>query len=93
MNRKTRRAMEKKVGQDSTENLTQKISQFGKLPSQCSACKEPFDKQNREMLASWSVVVKQETVRLFCPHCIKRTQEAIDNVSEKINNTVASETD
>jgi hypothetical protein len=80
MNRETRRAMSKEMGEDATENLTQKISQFGKLPSQCSACTEPFDKQDRDMLASWSVVVKQEVVRLFCPHCIKKAQEVIDNV-------------
>jgi hypothetical protein len=78
MNRKTRRAMEREMGQDSTETLAQKFSQFGKLPSQCSACKEPFDKQNREMLASWNVVVKQEVVRLFCPHCIKKAKETLD---------------
>ncbi len=80
MNRETRRAMSKEMGEDATENLSQKISQFGKLPSQCSACKEPFDKQNRDMLASWSVVVKQEVVRLFCPECIKKAQEVIENV-------------
>tara|TARA_R110000824_G_scaffold288980_3_gene477435 strand:+ start:287 stop:532 length:246 start_codon:yes stop_codon:yes gene_type:complete len=78
MNRKTRRAMSKEMGQDSTETLAQKFSQFGKLPSQCSACKEPFDKQDREMLASWNVVVRQETVRIFCPHCIEKTKEILN---------------
>ena len=68
------------MGQESAENLSQKISQFGKLPSQCSACTEPFDKKDRDMLASWSVVVKQEVVRLFCPECIKKAQEVIENV-------------
>jgi hypothetical protein len=78
MNRKTRRAMSKEMGQDPTEMLAQKFSQFGKLPSQCSACKEPFDKQDREMLASWNVVVRQETVRIFCPHCIEKTKEILN---------------
>jgi hypothetical protein len=78
MNRKTRRAMGKEMGEEATETLAQKFSQFGKLPSQCSACKEPFDKQDREMLASWNVVVRQETVRIFCPHCIEKTKEILD---------------
>jgi len=80
MNRTIRRALKKEMGQESAENLSQKISQFGKLPSQCSACTEPFDKKDRDMLASWSVVVKQEVVRLFCPECIKKAQEVIENV-------------
>jgi len=78
MNRNTRRAMGKEMGEETTETLAQKFSQFGKLPSQCSACKEPFDKQDREMLASWNVVVRQETVRIFCPHCIEKTKEILD---------------
>jgi hypothetical protein len=78
MNRNTRRAMGKEMGEEATETLAQKFSQFGKLPSQCSACKEPFDKQDREMLASWNVVVRQETVRIFCPHCIEKTKEILD---------------
>jgi hypothetical protein len=82
MNRTTRRAMEKKMGKDSTETLAKKFSHFGKLPQQCSACEEPFDKKNREQLASWNVVVRQETVRLFCPHCITKTQEILNNVTE-----------
>jgi len=30
------------------------------------------------MVQSWNVVVKQETVRIFCPECIKKTQEIIN---------------
>jgi hypothetical protein len=68
------------MGEKSTEKLAQKFFQFEQLPSQCTACAEPFDKKNRAMVQSWSVVVRQETVRLFCPECIKKTQGAIENV-------------
>lgn len=78
MNRKTRRSMQKQMGKDSAENLAEKIFQFEKLPEFCSACQDPFDKKNKEMISSWNVVVKQEVVRLFCPECIKKTQEVID---------------
>lgn len=83
MNRKQRRAMNKHMGQEVTENLAQKISQFGKLPRQCGACQKQFDKKDKDMVQSWSVVVKQEVVRLFCPDCIKKTKEALSNVKHK----------
>ncbi len=83
MNRQQRRALKKEVGSDASQAMADKVAQFGKLPEQCSACSEPFDKQDRDMISSWSVVVKQETVRLFCPECIRKTQEAIENVSKE----------
>jgi Zn finger protein HypA/HybF involved in hydrogenase expression len=79
MNRQQRRAMNKHMGKDATENLTEKISQFGNLPQQCNACNEPFNKKDKDMVNSWSVVVKQEVVRLFCPHCIQKTQKVLEN--------------
>lgn len=80
MNRKLRRSMKKQMGKDSTEKLAQKFFQFEQLPEQCTACAEPFDKKDRDMVQSWSVVVKQDTVRLFCPECIRKTKEALENV-------------
>tara|TARA_R110002020_G_scaffold167586_7_gene355962 strand:+ start:164 stop:442 length:279 start_codon:yes stop_codon:yes gene_type:complete len=84
MNRRERREMEKKMGKEVSKNLSEKISQFGKLPERCDACQNSFDKKDMAMIQSWSVVVKQETVRLFCPDCIKKTQEAIDASPEII---------
>ena len=81
MNRRERRAMEKSVGATASKDVAEKVSQFGKLPQKCDACQEPFDKKDKDMVQSWSVVVKQEVVRLFCPHCIRKTQEALQNVS------------
>ena len=83
MNRKQRRAMSKHMGKDATENMSQKISQFGKLPQQCTTCEKEFDKKDKDMVQSWSVVVKQEVVRLFCPDCIQKTKEAIEHVSRE----------
>ena len=84
MNRRERRAMEKKMGKDATKNLSEKIFQFNKLPERCDACQTSFDKKDMSMIQSWSVVVKQEIVRLFCPECIKKTQEALNASSETI---------
>tara|TARA_R110002074_G_scaffold244117_3_gene415874 strand:+ start:168 stop:431 length:264 start_codon:yes stop_codon:yes gene_type:complete len=79
MNRKQRRSLDKHMGKDVAENLAQKISQFGKLPQQCSACQKEFDKQDKQMVQSWSVVVKQEVVRLFCPECINTAKEMLES--------------
>ncbi len=81
MNRKQRRTMNKQMGKEATDNLAQKISSFGKLPEVCTACQKEFDKKDKDMIQSWSVVVKQEVVRLFCPDCIQKTKEAIEHVS------------
>ena len=79
MSRQHRRALAKQMGKDSSESLAEKISHFGKLPQKCDVCTEPFDKQDREMVDSWSVVVKQEVVRLFCPHCIEKAKGVLEN--------------
>ena len=78
MNRKQRRATAKALGKEKTEQLAHKVAQFNQLPQQCMTCDEPFDKTNKDMVQSWSVVVRQETVRLFCPACIKKTQETMN---------------
>ena len=84
MNRRARRQLEKKMGKDASENLAEKFSQFSKLPESCSACQEQFDKKDKDMVQSWSVVVKQEVVRLFCPDCINKTKESIDAYRETV---------
>jgi len=81
MNRKQRRTAEKKRQKSDPEQLmADKIHLFGNLPNECNACQSPFDRKDREMAFSWSVVVRQEMVRLFCPDCINKTKEAIQTV-------------
>ncbi len=78
MNRKQRRAAaaRRRKG-DAEQAMTDKVHMFGKLPKECSACQKPFDKKSRDMVFSWKVVVMGERVSLFCPECIKTTQEVI----------------
>jgi ribosome-associated translation inhibitor RaiA len=83
MNRKIRRHIEKKVGKKASNNFAQKISQFERLPEQCTTCQNSFDKKNKDMVQSWQVVVRQETIRLFCPECIEKVYEAIKQVEDK----------
>ena len=85
MNRKQRREAEAKRRKgDSKQAMEDKLMMFGHLPDSCSACEKSFDKTNRDMVFSWKVVVRepQESVTLFCPNCIKKTQEVLDGTTK-----------
>ena len=81
MNRKQRRAaqreLKKQEGVD--DALAEKMMMFDQLPDECSACTQPFDKKDREMVMSWNVVVREEEkiVRLYCPTCWEAAQKAV----------------
>jgi tRNA U54 and U55 pseudouridine synthase Pus10 len=77
VNRKQRRAVKKHVGAQAQEKMANQVAQFGKMPEQCQICQKEFDKSNKEMVESWSVVVKQEVVRLFCPDCMNTAKEVV----------------
>ena len=84
MNRKQRRAAKRELKKQHgvEDEVAEKMMLFGNLPEECSACTEPFDKQNKEMVMSWNVVVreKEDIVRLYCPSCWKAAQEAVAQV-------------
>jgi len=71
--------MTKQAGAEASDAIANKMTAFGKLPQQCSACTKPFDKKDIEMVQSWNVVVHQEVVRLFCPECIAKAKGVIEN--------------
>jgi hypothetical protein len=77
MNRKMRRNLKRFTSTEHGENLAEKIFQFNQLPQQCTTCEKEFDKGNKEMVASWKVVVRQETIRIFCPDCIDMVHKSI----------------
>jgi hypothetical protein len=83
MNRKQRRAREAQIRKDGNEELAAQVAMFGKLPEECTACESPYDKTNKEMATTWSVVVRKENeenpVRLYCPTCWDTAQEVINN--------------
>tara|TARA_Y100000310_G_scaffold221070_1_gene222629 strand:+ start:136 stop:384 length:249 start_codon:yes stop_codon:yes gene_type:complete len=74
MSRAQRRAQKKKMSKDE-QKISDKIFQFNQLPDECNICKKAFDKQDRAMVESWSVVVRdaKRTVSLFCPTCLEKT--------------------
>ena len=71
MSRKLRRKNLAKKRKQAEKDVVQKMNMFDKIPDKCSACEEPFDKKNRDMVSTWNVVVRaeEEVVRLYCPTC------------------------
>ena len=81
MNREQRRAVEKQAGKDAGAEMEKKMALFGQMPDHCLTCETPFDKKNKEMALSWSVVIhgEEEVVRLYCPECWDKAKEITEN--------------
>jgi len=66
------------------KELKKKMNMFGRLPDECSSCLDPFDKTDKEMVMSWSVVVreKEKIVRLYCPDCWGAAQQVVKEFAD-----------
>ena len=62
------------------KELKEKVNMFSRLPDECGACLKSFDKKDREMVNTWTVVVKeqQKKVNLYCPDCWGKAQAAVE---------------
>ena len=80
MNRAQRRAAAKRNKKSENPELQEKMTLFGKLPNECQACLEPFDKKDKDQVMSWSVVVRNdiEQVRLYCPDCWSKAKAVVE---------------
>ena len=78
--RKLQRAIKKKQEKD----MQSDIDLFDRLGDQCEVCAKPYDKKDREMVATWSVVVrkKEKVVRLYCPECWQGALDLIKDVED-----------
>jgi hypothetical protein len=80
----------KKIRRDRTKqaekDLAEKVNMFDRLPDSCDACEKSFDKKDREMVTSWSVVVKDEKkqVSLYCPQCWQLANEIVQDFKTQI---------
>jgi len=81
--KKIRRQREK----DAQQELKEKVGLFNKLSDQCLVCQKDFDKQNKKMVMTWSVVVKEDTVRLYCPECWDKANKLIKEIKDGYTNT------
>ena len=55
--KKIERRMKKAKKRQAEKEMKEKIGLFSKLEDFCLVCEKPFDKQNKEMVQSWCVVI------------------------------------
>ena len=78
--------MAKQAKKDGNEDVAEKVALFGKLEDECLICAKPFDKKDKEMVMSWSVVVreKEDKVNLYCPDCWNGALDMLRQAKEEI---------
>ena len=81
------RAQRRKLGIKKKPDLDKKIGLFDKLPKQCTNCDKPYDKKNKEMAMTWSVVVREQEnkVNLYCPVCWDEAHKLIAQMKEELS--------
>ena len=82
---KLRKAGKKKKALRAEKEMAQKMSMFDKIPNACMSCDKDFDKKDRDMIMSWTVVVRKEQgqVNLWCPECWVQAQETLADMQER----------
>ncbi len=85
MNRKQRRKLG--IKKESQDKMEKQIGLFHKIPDKCLVCDKAFDKNNKQMAMTWTVVVKEhdeETpVRLYCDTCWETAQRVLREYNDK----------
>jgi hypothetical protein len=82
---KIRKTGKKKKALLAEKEMAQKMNMFDKLPDVCMSCDKDFDKQNRKMVMSWTVVVREEQdkVNLWCPSCWASAKKTLSDMQER----------
>ena len=85
--KKIQKRIKRSMKRQSERDLKEKVGMFSELEDSCLICEKAFDKQNKEMVQSWYVVVREEQgkVNLYCPECWDRANSMIENIKEDMN--------
>ena len=86
LERKLQRKNNKKVRKQAEKDMAQKLGLMDKMSNKCLTCNEPFDKNNREQVFSWHVVVRREEVivNLYCPKCWTLATDIIESYKKHL---------
>ena len=87
MTRKIKRNKEKEEKKRLAKEIKQKMNMFDKISEACLVCENPFDKNDKEMVSSWYVVVKEDRVNLYCPSCWGAAQKIVKEYHSGQKNT------
>jgi len=82
------RAQRRKLGiKGKKPDLEKKIGLFDKLPDYCTNCHCPYDKKDKKMAKTWTVVVREKEgkINLYCPKCWDDAKKLIAEMKEKLN--------
>jgi hypothetical protein len=79
--------IQRKKDKAAKKEMQKKVGLFNKLSDHCLVCQKDFDKKNKEMVMSWSVVVKGENVRLYCPTCWGVATNLVKEIKDGFTNT------
>tara|TARA_Y100000592_G_C5308640_1_gene238976 strand:+ start:179 stop:454 length:276 start_codon:yes stop_codon:yes gene_type:complete len=83
LKRAAKKKKEKATAEESQVKIKKQMGLFSRLPKTCSACRKDFPK-TREAHMTWQVVVREESVRLFCPECQDKVKELVENNNERL---------
>jgi len=72
--------MQRQKEKDAKKELKKKVGLFNKLSDCCLVCRKDFDKKNKDMVMTWSVVIKEELVRLYCPECWESAKKIVQEM-------------
>ena len=78
--RKIKRKQQQKKAKEAQKDMQEKLALFDKLEDSCLACSEPFDRTSKAEVQSWRVIVRDDTVRLYCPECWDKATKIIEEV-------------
>jgi hypothetical protein len=83
------RKIKRKQKKDNEQEFKNKVGLFNKIPESCMTCDKPFDKKNKEMVMTWTVVVHraEQKVNLYCPSCWNLAKKVIEEVENGYNNS------
>jgi len=83
MNREQRRAAAKNKDMSQIDD---QMALFNKIPDVCLTCEAPYDKKDKEMAMTWSVVIhgEEEVVRLYCPDCWQKAKKITEDFAKHL---------
>jgi len=86
LKRKMARTQTKRINKDIKKQMKSQIMMFDKLGDECAACEKAFDKESKEHVSTWRIVVreKEEVVRLYCPECWDKANKLIKEIQDDL---------
>tara|TARA_Y100000034_G_C6858647_1_gene390521 strand:- start:1011 stop:1310 length:300 start_codon:yes stop_codon:yes gene_type:complete len=84
--RKIKRNRSKKALKHLQKKTKKMMTMYDHLPEGCTNCLSPFDKGDKEMVKTWSIVIPkdQTVVRLYCPTCWNSAKEILGDLKEHL---------